>query len=206
MEPKMKTTLKDRWKQDIKLGDAVVQVGIDSWYPDTPYVVTREGSAENLQVNGGSYVKASSLIVVTQQYIHLKGQTAYDELVSKYELIEKPVESKLTVKYKVAHDSYQTKKFFVIPVIGNNDKERVQNAKMIADRMQLTARPSYGVYYFEGSTYKKAGVYIGYGAKPISMKALKELGTKVGVDFVSYIEQEITDPKDLAILNNLPKA
>jgi len=181
----------------------VVQVGIEGYYSDTPYIVTREGSAENVQVNGSGYAKISSLIVVTEQYIHHKGKAAYEALISKYELNEKPVVSKITTKYRVAHDLWYTKKFFVLPIIGNNSTERHQNYQIIKDRMQFTCNPSHGVYYNPGSKYTKEGIYIGYSAEPMSMKALKELGEKVGVDFVSYIEQEITDPDDLAILNKL---
>ncbi len=127
MGTKMKTSFKDKWGQEIHLGDAVIQIGIDGWYPETPYIVTREGAAENVQVNGGSYSKISSLIVVTQQYIHHKGQAAYDFLVSKYELNEKPVASKITTQYAVVHDDRVTKKFLDTPVIGNNSHEAREN-------------------------------------------------------------------------------
>jgi hypothetical protein len=196
---KVSTGLKDAWGQEIFLGDLVVECATGGWVRDTPYVVTRVGSAENIQKNGCSYSKPENHVVVTAQYVAYKGQAEHEKLLDIHPIQLEAVKKKNPpVLCAVAAQSYLMKndqrKFFVLRWEDSEDG-RKEYAKTIN-----TIGGGYFSFLNLPSAYGERGTKFRPYAKGISTKKLMELGQALGIDFSLWYNMEITDPQVISIL------
>ena len=80
--------MKDCFGQEIKVGSFVIPTNRSSIYfydPNNIPVVTRIGSTEKVQVNGGAYYNADYLLVVDTIYKQVFGENQYINRIKEVE-------------------------------------------------------------------------------------------------------------------------
>jgi hypothetical protein len=196
---KVSTGLKDAWGQEIFLGDLVINFKNGSW-DARPSVVTRVGTKDNIQTNGSGYASPDLYILVTDQYVKHHGVEAHEKLMQRYPFNEERVKDKSpTLKYIVVKTNRYSKvdqRYYVLSVCGNNQVERNGWAK---ERNKLLCID--GVYSHLIMRPSRYDFVFAYSADPITKKALVELGSEVGIDFLQYVDSEITNQSHVAILD-----
>lgn len=75
--------MKDILGQEVAVGDVVVATNKSGAWKQFN-VVTRLGSKDRVQVNGGGYIMAEYLLKINEQYVLAKSQSDFDSLVAEY--------------------------------------------------------------------------------------------------------------------------
>lgn len=188
--------MKDVFGQDIQVGDVVI--GLNEKYTHKPYVVTRIGAKDNIQVNGSSYISVNHVLKCNEQYIIAYGQQSYDKLIDEYREhfnFTQVKEKGKAIRYAfIRFENYTTRtsQYFVVCVTGNNYNEIVSSfAKH--PLIQQFNKGGYGTRYFSvkqsylGETHN---VFHSYKRVVHSISKL----TEYFPDIVQFIDREVTDP------------
>lgn len=205
---KVSTGLQDAWGQEIFLGDLVVDIENGGYFNRTPRVVTKIGAANNFQYNNSSYTKPGNVVVVTDQYVKFKGQTEHEKLLDKHPIDLAPVKKKAPpMVWAVCKESYvargATARYWVFNYANETLNAGYKELVVIRDMLGIGTDRVDEMRWSERNWSGKPGFEFGYSAKPVSGKKLQEWGAKLGIDFIKFANQEISDPAVLAILNTI---
>ena len=179
--------------REVKVGDIVVSTNNSSSYKQI-HVVTRLGSADRIQVNGNSYLKAEYTMICTEQYSIAKGQEACESLINENKefFVEQQVEKKPPSPkfYVLCMNRYKTPgvvntkpRYFVVALRGNGHEMVVQYQDFFKD-IDLSA---FGQYFSTESLNKNNKWYRSSMGHLKTMKELKAIGLE------NVINSEITE-------------
>lgn len=149
--------------------------------------------------------------MVTDQYVKFKGQAEHEKLLDVHPIDLTPVKKKAPpMVWVVSKEVYLNTGIAPRYWVFNFAQETVAsgNAELCAIRTDMgisTNTSTHDLYYSDSRARRWAGAAFefGYSAKPVSGKKLQEWGVKLGVDFIKFANQEITDPAVLAILHTV---
>jgi len=191
--------------QTIGIGDIVAASGNASFYGyNAISVVTRFGNADNVQINGSSFVDRKSIIVITEQYDYTFGPAKSNEVVQEYKdnFDYTLPEVKVSKRYVVLRlSTYETKevkskvKYYVVATTANK-QQMYKDIKVVVDKFNSEFKCEYSqsksleirTKYF--APYDTAPVF-SYGTVDQSLKFIKEHNLK------AFIDSEITSPEAL---------